>query len=265
MKKKSPAPQTVTIHQLFLDLQGELSARLRTSRRSVRHPGTKGDVTESGWTAMLSTFLPKRYSAEKGLVVDSSGRLSQQIDLIIFDRQYCPLVFHVEGATYVPAESVYAVFEVKQDLNAKHVAAAVEKARSVRALKRTSVDITSAAGNHPALPPTDILAGILTSESGWKPAFGKPFTKALSDASKDGRLDLGCCLQAGAFNVDYSGRKPTVATSVPDEALVSFFMTLLHRLQPLGTVRAIDLTAYGDFTLGKRHGEKPSPRNRDSH
>jgi len=253
-KKRPPQLQRVSLHDLFLDLQSELEARLRTTRRNIRHPGTQGDVTESGWKTMLASYLPKRYSVEKAFVVDSTGTLSQQIDLVIFDQQYCPLVFHVDGATYVPAESVYAVFEVKPKLSSEYVKAAIEKAKSVRRLTRTSVDITSAAGRHSARKPIPILTGILTYDSEWSPTFGRPFTEALANAEVMGRLDLGCCLREGAFNVTYGRSTPRVTTSAQDEALVSFFMTLLHRLQPLGTVTAIDLTAYGQFTLGKKHG-----------
>jgi hypothetical protein len=42
-------------------------------------------------------------------VVDSNGDFSQQIDVLVFDRQYSPLIFEYEGQTVIPAESVYAV------------------------------------------------------------------------------------------------------------------------------------------------------------
>jgi len=259
MKKiTTTKPESISLHELFHDLQGELEAHLRTGRRNIKHPGTKGDVTESNWIKMLAEHLPRRYSVDKGIVVDSKGQLSQQIDLVVYDNQYCPLVFHANGATYVPAEGVYAVFEVKQELNAKYVKEAIEKAESVRRLKRTSVDITSAAGRHKARKPIPIIAGILTYESAWKSGFGAPFRETILKADVKGRLDIGCCLRLGAFNIAYGRSKPDIRTSDQDVALVSFFMTLLHRLQPLGTVTAIDLTAYGDFTLAKRHGSRRS-------
>lgn len=74
----------------------------------------KGDVTEWDWIAVLREHLPTRYCVDKAFIVDSRGNLSQQLDLVIFDKQYGPIVFHRHGATYIPAESVYAVFEVKQ-------------------------------------------------------------------------------------------------------------------------------------------------------
>ena len=43
---------------------------------------------------------------------------SEQIDVVVFDRQYSPFIFNYEGQTIIPAESVYAVFEAKQTVNA---------------------------------------------------------------------------------------------------------------------------------------------------
>jgi len=255
-RKKKPAVKRVTLKQLFGDLQRELEQTLLTAKNNIPHAGSKGDATEADWIAMLDKHLPKRYCVTKAFVIDHTGRLSQQLDLVIYDKQYGPVVFHRKGVTYIPAESVYAVFEVKPTINAEYVTYAIEKAASVRRLKRTSVAITSAMGSapHDAKPPKPIITGILAYDMDWKKGFGKPFAKLLQDAEVDGRIDLGCSLVGGAFNVDYAGAKPDITTSDTEEALVSFFMTLLHRLQPLGTVTAIDLTAYGDFTLGKKHG-----------
>ena len=51
-------------------------------------------------------------------MVDSEGAFSQQIDVVIFDRQYTPFIAHFEGQKVIPAESVYGVFEAKQLINA---------------------------------------------------------------------------------------------------------------------------------------------------
>ena len=98
---------------------------------------------------MFNDHLPIRYRTEKSFVVDSKGRLSDQIDAVIFDGQYSPLVLNHAGLLYVPAESVYAVFEVKQTLSKAHVEYAGDKARSVRRLERTSVPIHHAGGVYP--------------------------------------------------------------------------------------------------------------------
>ena len=59
--------------------------------------------------------------------MDSAGTFSEQIDVVVFDRQYSPFIFNFEGQVIIPAESVYAVFEAKQAINAEYVAYARRK------------------------------------------------------------------------------------------------------------------------------------------
>lgn len=92
-------------------------------------------------------------------MVDSKGTFSQQIDVVVFDRQYSPFIFNYEDQTIIPAESVYAVFEAKQAINAAQIAYAQAKVASVRQLHRTSLPIPFAYGTYPAKPLIPILTG----------------------------------------------------------------------------------------------------------
>ncbi len=231
----------VDLRQLFLGLQRELEAKLGTTRAIVGHPGAKGAATEVHWQEMLSSFLPERYRVSKGFVVDARGRRSDEIDLIVHDRQYSPFLLPFEGAVHVPAESVYAVIEVKQDISKEHLEYAGGKAASVRGLERTSVKISHAGGTYPPKPPSLILAGFLSLESSWSPGLGDAFREHLKALSGDRSIDLGCVLHHGAFERPRDG---SVRTSDADTALVWFFVTFVRRLQGLGTVPALDLEAY---------------------
>ena len=91
------------------------------------------------WLDLLQSYLPQRYQAATAHVVDCEGKLSDQIDVVVFDRQYSPFIFKYEGQTIVPAESVYAAFEAKQTVNAALVQYAQDKVASVRRLRRTSL------------------------------------------------------------------------------------------------------------------------------
>jgi hypothetical protein len=142
----------VSLRNLFLDLQAQMIATLTTNRKAITHPSTKGDAAEVHWLKMLEDYLPARYWATKAFVLDSNGDLSQQIDIVIYDRQYSPFLFNQDQVRYVPAESVYAIFEVKQTLNLANLRYAAEKAQSVRRLYRTSAVIPHAGGKY---EPTD--------------------------------------------------------------------------------------------------------------
>lgn len=231
-----------SLSRLLSGLHNDIQQRLQEARECFAHPVTKGDASERIWVELLDQYLPKRYQAATAHVVDSEGAFSDQIDVVVFDRQYSPFIFKKEGELIIPAESVYAVFEAKQTLNADLVKYAQKKVASVRKLHRTSLPIPYAGGTYPAKPLIPILGGILTFESEWSPPLGKALDEVLRQGTADDRLDLGCVAAHGIFNFDAStgeygydlGGKPATA----------FLFNLISRLQFSGTVPMIDVQAY---------------------
>jgi hypothetical protein len=233
---------TWSLPQLLAGLHDDIQQRLETVRKTLDHPGTKGDASEKVWLELLQTYLPQRYQAATAHVVDSKGVFSQQIDVVVFDRQYSPFIFHYQGQIIIPAESVYAAFEAKQSINAGQVAYAQEKVASVRRLHRTSLPIPYAKGTYPPKPLIPILGGILTFESDWTPPLGPPLEAALAQGDDVGRLDLGCVAAHGHFALDQtSGAYEFHREGKPATA---FLFKLISRLQFSGTVPMIDVQAY---------------------
>lgn len=230
-----------SLQELLAGLHDEIQQRLETVRRTVGHSGSKGDASEAAWLQLLQTYLPQRYRAASAHVVDSEGTFSEQIDVLIFDRQYSPFIFHVEGAMVVPAESVYAVFEAKQSINAVQVKYAAKKIASVRKLKRTSLPIPHAGGTYPPKPLSHVTGGLLTFESDWSPPFGAPLVEALQREKRERRLDTGCVAAHGTFSSDESGRAEAITIQKPATA---FLFDLIARLQEKATVPMIDVRAY---------------------
>jgi hypothetical protein len=239
-------PNTVDLRQIFLGLQREMTTTLSASREIIPHPGAKGTATELRWLTMLRNYLPERYVVDNAFVLDCEGKLSDQIDLVIYDRQYSPFLFNENFVKYIPAESIYAVLEVKQEIDSGVVKYAGEKVASVRRLRRTSAPIPHAGGMHEAKQPGPILGGLLTLGSGWSPPLGEPFIESLAGLRDDERLDLGCALQGGSFAASYQAKsKPKVEISSTETSLISFFLCLVSRLRDIGTVSALDFAEYG--------------------
>lgn len=234
---------TWSLSQLLEGLHDEIQSRLETSRKTFAHPGTKGDASEGIWLELFEKYLPKRYQAMKAHVVDSNGSFSEQIDVVILDRQYSPFIFNFQSQTVVPAESVYAVFETKQSINSDLVKYAQQKVESVRKLHRTSLPIPHAGGTFPAKALIPIYGGILTFESDWSPGLGHSLENALKKGSAMSRLDIGCVAAHGHFyfdKTDYklvNGGKPAT----------SFLFKLISELQFSGTVPMIDILAYSQW------------------
>ncbi|MFC1334836.1 MAG: hypothetical protein G8D91_09165 [gamma proteobacterium symbiont of Clathrolucina costata] len=234
--------------QAYEGLQAQLTAGLNVSRRVIDHPGATGDGTEAKWLKVLQDHLPTRYQAEKAFVVDSEGTQSEQIDIVIYDRQYTPELYNVDGQKVIPAEGLYAALEVKQTLDKRNIEYAGQKVSSVRKLNRTSAPIVHAGGEHDPRPLTPILGGILATESSWNPAYGEPFESCIRERAPDEQIDIGCVISSGGFDIRYDDDNALSETQVssPEQALSFFFLQLLHRLQRIGTVPAIEYQAYLD-------------------
>lgn len=234
-----------SLPQLLSGLHDDIQNRLQIVRTTLAHPGTKGDGSENVWLEMFQKYLPQRYQAAKAHVVDSKGVFSDQIDVVVFDRQYSPFIFHYEGQTIVPSESVYAVFEAKQTMNAPLVGYAREKVASVRRLHRTSLPIPYAKGMYPAKPLIPIYGGLLTFESDWSPAFGDAFGSAVGDGTTDDRLDIGCVAAHGHFSFDRDRRLYQIDRG--GKPATAFLFKLISELQFSGTVPMIDIQAYAQW------------------
>jgi hypothetical protein len=232
---------TWSLPTLLQGLHKGIHHRLHTAREVAGHPVLKGDAAEAVWLGMLCDYLPERYRAKRAVVVDSNGAFSQQIDIVIFDRQYSPFVFHQDGLDVVPAESVYAVFEAKQVITAEEITYAQDKAASVRTLHRTSLPIPHAGGVADPKVPHPIMAGLVTLESGWKPALGDTLIKNLLVRQAEHTLDLGCVAAHGIF-----ARKDDGSYLIDEDgmAATAFLFELIARLQALATVPMIDIRAY---------------------
>ena len=193
---------------------------------------------------MLQYHLPHRYQAETAFIVDAEGKQSEQIDIVIYDRQYTPELYNQDGQKVLPAEGVYAILEVKQTFNKENVEYAGKKVSSVRRCHRTRAPIVHAGGEEKPRELTPILGGILATDSGWNPPFGHTFEKILNEGVSEERLDIGCVVTAGSFEAIYNDNDLKIKTSLQEHALAFFFLRLLHRLQRIGTVPAIDYDIY---------------------
>ncbi len=237
---RHPDSGQLDLSEVFHRVQQQMLADLAVGRL-FEHASSAGAATERHWIALFERYLPQRYRSAPAFVIDSEGRRSRQIDIAIFDNLYSPPLFPHSSGHHIPAESVYAVFEVKPTFSRQWLRDAAQKAASVRALRRTSVSVIAAGDRRRAIAPSPILAGLLATGSVWNPGtFAENLREALALFTGPERVDLGCSLEHGAFETT----GPSVAVSEPDEALIFFVLRLIERLRAMGTAPAADLMQY---------------------
>jgi hypothetical protein len=265
----------VPLSELFQGLQSQMVSQLSTNRDFIYHPGSKGDSLENAWIEWLSKYLPNRYSVDKAIIIDHLGNTSHQIDIVIYDNWFTPFIFSQNGFHYIPAEGVYAVFEVKPDISdysdgKTNIEYCAEKIESVRKLVRTSTNMINSGKIFDPRPLTKIIGGILTSTKSGDRTNNKTINKHIQEQVNLRSIDIGCIADYGSFFVDYSPSEEIkelgqeaylkfyenrickeIKYSKPENSLVTFFMQLTRHLQQsIGTVPAIDLQKYLD-TIGE--------------
>ncbi len=233
MAKRESSKRSV-LRSLFEAKQKSMLTDLGAIRKGVFHAPTMGNAGQKRWRELLNDYLPNRYRVDEAHVIDSEGNQSEQIDLLIYDRQYASLAINQDGILYVPAESVYAVCEIKQNVTKQHLEYAAKKIESVRKLKRTSALITQMTGTTARKIPKSILGCFIAVESDYSPAFGKSFVKNLNALKLNKKVDLVFTLRDGL----HIGKQPA------NTSLVEFLYVLLSHLQKLGNAPAIDFDSY---------------------
>ena len=235
------------LREAFAAEQEVLRVKLELSSKSITHNGVMGEVNELHFIEVLRKYLPNRYAVAQGIVVDSNGATSDQIDIIIFDPQYTPTLLDQQSHRFVPAEAVYGVLEAKPVISKQYLEYAGDKAASVRRLERTSVPIMHAGGEFPPKALFPILAGIVAPSVDWVDGCKSPsFAEVICSMKDERTLDCGIALSDRAFQVSNG----SIALSECHGSLAVFLFGLLDRLQSLGTVPAVDWNRYGSVFSG---------------
>ena len=228
----------INIQKLFSALDGELHLKLSSKIDEIHHPTAKGDEAELNWKGLLKTYLPERYSVDGGFVIDHKGNLSEQIDIIIYDRHFTPFIFRGESVAYIPAEGVYAVFEVKPQFTKENLAYAAKKLASVQKLKRTSATFTHILGKDKK-EPFNIIGGILTKENRAKSLFKNIKQKC--------ELSIVLVLESGIKIMNGE----SVESQDGSPILAFFLLKLIERLRSVGSVPALEVDKYLEFLANK--------------
>ena len=80
-KRASEADSEKFLREAFERVHTRLAFDLADAASTVTHDGKRGEVTEADWLRVIRSYLPNRYAVESGIVIDSAGKTSDQIDI----------------------------------------------------------------------------------------------------------------------------------------------------------------------------------------
>ena len=105
-------------------------------------PGLVGAAKEHPVRKKLEHILPAGIAVGSGCVIDSYGETSRQMDVVLYEKNICPVysINDTPETTYYPCEGIVAVGEIKSSLNSDELEDIFDKIESVKRLKRFSVE-----------------------------------------------------------------------------------------------------------------------------
>lgn len=136
--------------QLAREISSDLDNGFRKRARLISHSNESGEASEAALREILRLYLPKRCGVDKGFVIDSNTtdiNESNQIDVVIYDKNYTPVFEIVDGKRYFPCETVLAVGEVKSSIDSvSKLKDSFNKIESVKSLNRAGAKKMIGAG-----------------------------------------------------------------------------------------------------------------------
>lgn len=101
-----------------------------------------GSAKEQPVRSKLEHILPTGIAVGSGCVIDSYGETSKQMDVVLYEKNICPVysINDTPETTYYPCEGVVAVGEIKSSLNSDELEDIFDKIESVKRLRRFSTE-----------------------------------------------------------------------------------------------------------------------------
>lgn len=177
------------VEQYWTGVASQLQVEAEVFNRLVGHNGEMGRANELALAQLATRLLPSTVEVGTGIIIDSSGARSKQIDVIVYERVSQPQVMAQSTQLLFPVETVVAALEVKTTVDAAAVADAGAKFASVKQL-------TPKGGRQ--VP--------LTGFFGYS-ASGSPSSRAqeVNDLGEMEEPDISCVLNPGLAGTAASG------------------------------------------------------------
>ena len=125
----------------FMENLGQSLIREFEEARQATTGPLIGAAIETPVRKRLEQVLPRGIAVGSGCVIDSYGNFSRQQDVVLYERDNCP-VFSVNDtpeSTYYPCEGVIGVIEVKSSITTSTLRDSFEKIASVGNLTRHNI------------------------------------------------------------------------------------------------------------------------------
>ena len=81
------------LKEIFDEVSNQMKSDFVKAQKSLTHAGLKGEANEETVRKFLRQYLPKTLDITTGMLVDSDGSQSRQLDIIICDSVKTPIFY----------------------------------------------------------------------------------------------------------------------------------------------------------------------------
>lgn len=184
----APPPRKPILYDYFSDSTSVLLAEYERSKGQAAADNV-GKNRELFCNRFLKRSLPSRLTIRDGEIIDSSGNHSGQLELILL-REDAPSISFGEADSYL-IEGVFAVIEVKSNLNRAKLAEALRALKKVANLRIADEGVVLRTGPYLERPLVCIFA--------YEGATLGTLTEELSKPEFANIADLVCVLKRGSI------------------------------------------------------------------
>jgi hypothetical protein len=124
----------MNITEIFDEIAVRMRSDFEEARKATENRGIKGESFENAFKDFLENYLPKNLNISSGILVDSIGNSSRQLDIIISDDLKTPIFYSNGRNRVIPIEATYSVIEIKAKLDITELEKTIQNMLSVKDL-----------------------------------------------------------------------------------------------------------------------------------
>jgi hypothetical protein len=122
------------VEEYWSGVARRLQEEVDTFNKLIGHAGEQGRENELSLVRLIENLLPSTVGVGSGMVIDSHGKYSKQMDILIYDVSSQPSVMAQTNQVIFPVECVLMAIEVKTTLTEDELKDCVAKKKSLTAL-----------------------------------------------------------------------------------------------------------------------------------
>ena len=127
----------MVLPEYLSDVAREMRAKSAAIRRDfASHHPSAGENREGLVKKFLTAHLPRKFGVSSGMVFSHDGAFSNQADLVVVDAFNNSPLYATGNNQLWPVEAIYALVEVKTNLNPADLKDSVAKGRKFKTLQR---------------------------------------------------------------------------------------------------------------------------------